>query len=184
MALRGVVRKVETLLRCLAGRCPTTAERRRVSIVTGRRGGVQGLKFRFGLADAIGHDEDAVIDDDHDKQRKIESADRGVELVGYVLTQFAMVWGWGCPPPKQRGYADEGGQNPNADDHQSHSTGSPFGGVNEWASDGQVPVDADGTQVEDAGRAQEHVGGRPNVTEDFAELPDAHDLMFWIITCF
>lgn len=157
MALRGVVRKVETLLRCLAGRCPTTVEWRRVTIVTGRRGGVQGLKFRFGLANAIGDDEDTVIDEDHDEQRKIESADCGVELVGHVLTQFALVWGWGCPPAKQRGDADEGGQHPNADDHQSHSAGGPFGRVNEGASDGQVPVDADGTQVKDAGSAQEDI---------------------------
>jgi len=40
-----------------------------------------GHRPSLGVGDALGHDEDAAVDDDHDDERQIERAERRVQLV-------------------------------------------------------------------------------------------------------
>jgi len=59
-------------------------------IVEGRRAGVvDGHRARLGVGDALRHDEDAAVDDDHDDERQVERADGRVELVADRLRQLA-----------------------------------------------------------------------------------------------
>ena len=121
---------------------------------------------------------DAVVDEHHDAERRVEGAHRRVDLVAERLADGAHAVGEPRPAPaEQRRQADDGRQRPDGQDHRQHPARRALRRVLEGARDDEVAVDADDAQVEDGGGAEEDVERRPRVAERLAEHPPAEALL-------
>jgi hypothetical protein len=68
-------------------------------------------------------------------------------------------------PSKQWRNGDKPSQHPDSSNHYSHTTWSSLSGIAQWLGYGQVPINADCTQVQYRRRTQQDIERRPNLAE-------------------
>jgi len=90
-------------------------------------------------------------------------------LADVTFSRLAFVF-----PAEQRRDADDGRQDPYGSDHRRHPSRSPLHGVLERTLDDEIPVDADGAQVEYRRGTEENIERRPDVTNRLTEHPPTH----------
>jgi len=79
-------------------------------------------------------------------------------------------------PAEQGRDADQGGQDPDGSDHGDHVFHGAFDGVLKRARDDEIAIDADGAQVQNGRRTEQHVERRPRVAHGAIQRPIARDL--------
>ena len=133
------------------------------------------------LADAeLGGAVDLDVDDEHEEQGQVEGAHRGEDGVAPVLRDEALACLVGVVvgvlPAEERRDGDRHTDRPAQRDHDEDTLGRSVADI-VHLSDGPVAVQRDGHQVQNAGRAAEHVEGDPHVTDLGAEEPLRADLV-------
>lgn len=81
---------------------------------------------------------------------------------------------FGLPPEEWRD-GDTDGDDPDGGNHGGRAACCPAFTILQGVSDGPVPVQGNGTEMQDGGRAARDIRRQPDVTQDLAKAPGVGD---------
>ena len=124
---------------------------------------------------------DLEVDDDHDDERQVERADGRVDDVADLAAQFARgvagLHRLRPLPPDERRKTDGHREEPDDGDHGAGPQRGAVAARVHHVRDALVPVDADETEVEDGGGAEEDIGDKPQRAQHVPERPVTQHLI-------